>query len=196
MNIIRLALINLIAAATALAENPQFEIEARYEGFPPSLLANLKIEPAKGSPNGVLALPRFTTKAGQTGAMAIGRETVLPVSLDGRAPSVPRTAFTTTATNFRGETTIDGRKTVFCGVTLEVSPEIKDGQIYLSGKSTIRQPLFAPGAVQPSNAVSFSTRESVFSDKVTSGQPMVVKAGEGPDDLARITLTVRVVAGK
>jgi type II secretory pathway component HofQ len=195
MNITKYVLISTVAASTAFAQPPHFEIDARYEGFSPSLLADLSTEPNKSSPSGVLAAPRVTTKAGQTAVIEIGRETVLPTTIDGKAPSGPRSPFNITATNARGETTVDGRKTAFCGVSLEVSPEIKDGQIVLSGKSTIRS-LLQPGSPQPLNAVSFSTRETVFSDKVSDGETIVVRVGDGPADKSQITLTVRMVASK
>jgi type II secretory pathway component HofQ len=195
MNTIRFAIVNVIAAITAVAQNPQFEIEARYEGFSPSLFADIKTDAKKSSPHGVLATPRLTTKSGQTAVIEIGREAVLPVAIDGKAPAGPRTPLNVTATNARGETTVDGRKTAFCGVSLEVSPEMKDGQIILSGKSTVRQ-LLQPGTAQPLNAMSFSTRETVFSDKVTDGQPVVIRVGDGPGDKSQITLTVRTVVSK
>jgi Flp pilus assembly secretin CpaC len=195
MNITKSVLISAIAASTAFAQSPQIEIDARYEGFSPSLMADISSETNKSSPSGVLAAPRITTQAGQSAIIQIGRETVLPTTIDGKAPSGPRTPFNITASNARGETTVDGRKTTFCGVSLEVSPEIKDGQIFLSGKSTIRS-LLQPGSPQPLNAVSFSTRETVFSDKVTDGQTFVVRVGDGPADKSQITLTVRMVASK
>ncbi len=56
--------------------------------------------------------------------------------------------------------------------------------------------LLNPGAIQPLNAVSFATRETVFSDKVTDGQTIVVRVGDGPTDKSQITLTIRKVASK
>ena len=189
MKITKFAIVSAMAASTAFAQPPQIEIEARYEGFSPSLFADVSTETNKPSPNGVLAAPRVTTNAGQTAVIEIGREAVLPTTIDGKAPASLRTPLNITATNAQGETTVDGRKTALCGVSLEVSPEIKDGQIVLSGKSTIRS-LLQPGSPQPLNAVSFSTRETVFSDKV------VVRVGDGPADKSQITLTVRLVASK
>ena len=192
---IKSTIISLIAAATAFAETPQFEIKARYEGFPPSLFADLHRDAKNTLPDGVLAAPRVTTKAGQTAVIEIVREVVLPVTLDGKAPVIPRGALTFTTTNARGETAVDGRSTANCGVSLEVTPEVKDGQITLSGKSIVRQRL-NPGTIQPLNAVSFATRETVFSDKVTDGQTIVVRVGDGPTDKSQITLTVRMVTSK
>lgn len=194
MNTVRLAIVSAIAASTACAQNPHIEIEARYEGFSPSLFADVA-EANKSSETGILAAPRITTKAGQTAVIEIGRETVLPITIDGKAPTAPRSPLNVTTTNARGETTVDGRKTAFCGVSLEVSPEVKDGQLTLSGKSTVRQ-LLQPGSAQPLNALSFSTRETVFSDKVTDGQPIIVRVGDGSVDKSQITLTVRMIASK
>jgi hypothetical protein len=59
----------------------------------------------------------------------------------------------------------------------------------------VRQ-LINPGTIQPLNAVSFATRETVFSDKVTDGQTIVVRVGDGPADKSQITLTIRRVASK
>jgi hypothetical protein len=195
MNIIKFGIVSAIAASTAFAQNPQIEIEARYEGFSPSLFADVNSEANKSSPDGILAAPRITTQAGQTAVIEMGRDAVLPITIDGKAPAGPRSPLNITATNAQGETTVDGKKTAFCGVSLQVSPEIKDGRIFLSGKSTIRQ-LLQPGSAQPLNAVSFSTRETVFSDKVTDGQPIVVRVGDGPADKSQITLTVRMVTSK
>ena len=65
----------------------------------------------------------------------------------------------------------------------------------LSGKSSVRQ-LLKPGTVQPLNAVSFSMRETFFSDKVTDGEPIVVRVGDGSADKSQITITVRTIASK
>jgi len=173
------------------AQAPQIEIEARYEGFAPALFVDVK-DFGKTSSERILAAPRVTTKVGQTATIEIGREVVLPVTVEGKAPAGPQSPVTVTATNAQGETTVNGRKTAFCGVTLEVSPELKDGQITLSGKSTVRQ-LLQPGSNQPLNAVSFAARETVFSDKVTDGQPIIVRVGDGPADKSQITLTVKLV---
>lgn len=195
MNTIRSAIISLFAATSAFAETPQFEIEARYQGFAPSLFRDISRTAKNTLPDGVQAAPRVTTNAGQTAVIEIIREIVLPVTVDGKAPEAPRSEPTLTVVNSRGMTTVDGRKTVNCRVSLEVSPELKDGQITLSGKSTVRQ-LLNPGRPQPLNAVSFATRETVFSDKVTDGQTIVIRVGDGLADKSQITLTVRKLSSK
>ena len=196
MNTIKSTIISLIAATTAFAETPQFEIEAHYEGFAPAMFAGVPRDAKNTLPSAVLAAPRVTTKAGLTAVIELVRaEVVLPVTIDGKAPAAPRSAITLTSSNARGDTSVDGRKTTTCGVSLEVTPEVKDGQITLSGKSTVRQ-LLNPGTIQPLNAVSFATRETVFSDKVTDGQTIVIRVGDGPTDKSQITLTVRKVASK
>ena len=198
MNTIKSTIISLIAATTVLAENPQFEIEARYEGFDPSFFAELHTDAKKDLPAGVLAAPRVTTKAGQTAIIEIIREVVLPITSDGKTPSKEKVLYPTTSTNAYGQTittTNGGRTTANCGVSLEVSPEIKDGQITLSGKSTVRH-LLQPGAKQPLNAVSFASRETFFSDAVTDGEAIVIRVGDGPNDKSQITLTIKAVASK
>ena len=193
MNTIKPVLISLIAATTAFAEIPEFEVEARYEGFDPSLFAEVHTGAKKPLPHKVLAAPRVTTKAGQTGVIEISREVVLPVTLDGKAPESPTGSITFALTDAHGNTTVDGRKTANCGVSLEVSPEFKNGQIVLSGKSTVRH-LQQPGPKQPLNAVSFTTRETYFSDVVTDGQTITIRVGDGPKDKAQITLKITLIA--
>ena len=196
MNIIKLAVISLIAATSAFAETPQFEIEARYEGFDAAYFANVHALPGtvRGRlPEGVQAAPRITVKTGQTAVIEVTSEVVLPVTAEGKAPTTPRGTTPIVTIDKRGDTTIDGRKTANCGVSLEVSPEIRDGKIILSGKSTVRH-LHKPETKQPLNAVSFATRETYFSDVVTDGQTVTIRVGDGPDDKAQITLKIKQIA--
>jgi len=183
----------LIGATAALAAVPQFEIEARYEGFDPSFFKDVQVDPAKKSPEGVLAAPRVTTKAGQTAVIQIGREVVLPITQDGEEPDKVKATTQTTTTDLHGNTFVNGRKTANCGVILEVSPNMKDGQITLSGKSTIRR-LLNPGPGQALNAVSFASRETFFNDEIKDGQTVVIHVGESFADKAKITLTIKAIA--
>jgi hypothetical protein len=59
----------------------------------------------------------------------------------------------------------------------------------------VRQ-LLNPGAIQPLNAVSFATHETFFSDKITDGQTIVIRVGDGPADKSQITLKVKMIASK
>lgn len=189
MNTNKSILICVLAATTALAEKPHIEIEARYEGFPSSLFSevhrNQKKDPPIGAisalrvsqidaiiagaalPDGVLSAPRVTTKAGQTAVIEIIREVQVP----------PSTA---------------GKKVTNCGVMLEVSPDFKDGQITLSGKSTVRHQL-QPGEKQPLDAVSFTARETFFSGTIANGKSLTIRVGDGPKDKSRVTLTAKLI---
>lgn len=197
MNIIKSAILILLAATSVFAEDAQFELEARYEGFDPSLFPELHSDTKNAFSEGVLTMPKATAKAGQTIIMEIfARQVVLPVTLDGKAPTEPRRPITMAVTNAYGHTMVDGRKTANCGVSVEISPEIRNGQILLSGKSTLRQ-LQQPEAKQQLNAVSFATRETYFSDVVTDGQSITIRVGNGPEDKAQITLKIRkIIPGK
>jgi hypothetical protein len=171
------------------------EVQARYEGFAPSLFAEVNTGATSNPSTDVQAAPRAVTRVGETAVIQTGSEVVLPVTIQGTAPRAPRTPFNVTATNAKGETTVDGRKTASCGVSLEVTPKIINGDIILSGRSTVHQ-VIQSGPDQRLNAVSFTTRETVFSEKVVDGQPLVVRVGDGPADKSQITLTLRTISSR
>jgi hypothetical protein len=60
--LIAASIINLMPATTAFAQNQQVDIEARYEGFDPSLFAEVHTGAKKPLPGAVLAAPRVTVK--------------------------------------------------------------------------------------------------------------------------------------
>jgi hypothetical protein len=189
MNALPSAMLSLFAAtATALAADQQVEIQARYEGFPPVYLKSADAK--KSLPRGVLAAPKVTVKVGNTAVVEIADQVLLPVAGDGKAPD-PQINVQTTSTDAHGNTHINGRKTENCGVTLEVSPELKGGKLFLSGKSTVRQRL-EPGAQQPLRAMSFASRETYFSDEIANGQTVRIRVGDGPKDNATIVLTAKL----
>lgn len=175
----------LATSVFAAEDKPSFEISARYEGFDPSLLAEtnfydplsspdgalLAIAPGKylqnssaKSASGVQSAPRVTTRAGQRATIEIIQEHLVP--------------------------TADEPQHVNCGVTLSLTPELKDGKVMLFGQSVVRHQV-NPGSDQPLHAQSFTTRETFFNGEVTEGQDYVIRVGENPQDPARITLTVK-----
>ena len=87
------------------------------------------------------------------------------------------------------EVTVPGvSEPVSAGVTIELTATMENGQITLTGTSTVRQ-LLNPGDAQPLGAVSFTTRETYFGGTVQDGKPLTIRVGDGSDDNAQITLT-------
>ena len=167
MKTIAFTTLSLILGATVFAEPLQVEIAARYVGFDRSRYAELGDPSKKQNAEDVLSAPRITALSGQRALIEVVREVPVP-----EAP--------------------DGEKTVHAGVTLEVLPVVKDGQITLSGKSVLRRRLNQDGA-QPLGALSFATHETFFRGAVQNGQELTITVGDGPKDKARIILTVRLV---
>lgn len=157
----------LMLGATVLAAPVQVEIAARYEGFDRSRFTEIVDPNRELKPGEILSAPRLTTKSGQRAVIEIIQEVKVP-----EAPN--------------------GDKSVNSGVTLDVLPIIKDGQITLSGKSLLRRRL-VQDAAQPLDAISFATHETFFSGAVQDGKELTIAVGDGPKDKARIILTVRLV---
>ena len=157
----------LLLATTAFAEPLHVQISSRFEGFEPHPYpASADIKPMKGD---VFTMPPVTTKSGQKALIEIIREVRVPGDGDG-----------------------DGGKILNTGVSLEVTPVIKDGHITLSGTSTVRRQL-PQRDMQPLGALSFATRETYFSGKVEDGKDITLTVGDGAKDKARIVLTVRLI---
>lgn len=152
----------------ARKEPLQVQIEARYDGFGifhDSLGVYLSKE---DKPDNLLSAPKVTIKSGQRATVAMIREVPVPESPD-------------------------GEKKVDCGITLEVLPVVKDGQITLSGKSVWRRRL-VQDASQPLGAISFATQETYFGGAVPDGKELTIAVDDGPEHKARIFLTARLVA--
>ena len=79
--------------------------------------------------------------------------------------------------------TPNGAKSVNSGITLELLPVVKNGQITLSGKSVLRHRLHQ-GAAQPLGSISFATRETFFSGAVRNGEELTIAVCDGPKDKA------------
>ena len=167
MKTIAFTILSLILGATVFAEPLQVEIEARYEGFDRSRYAEMGGSNKEHKPDDVLSAPRVTTKSGQRVVIEIVREVQVPE-------------------------TPNGEKAVNPGLTLDLLPVIKDGQITLSGKSVLRRRL-TQDAAQPLGALSFATQETFFGGAVQNGRELTIAVGDGPNDKARIILTVRLV---
>src|SRR5687767_12371429 len=96
----RLALLFLFTAMVHAQE--QVQITARYEGFDPARFPEFKAH--VGDKNNLLESPSVTTKAGNRAVIEIIKEIDVP------EPG-------------------NGEKRVSTGITLDVSPMVKDGQI-------------------------------------------------------------------
>ena len=158
---------SLILAATAFAAPPQVEILARYAGFDLSRYSEITDANKAHKPDGLLSAPRVTTNSGQRATIEIVREVQVPE-------------------------TPNGEKSVNSGITLDVSPVVKNGKITLSGKSVLRRRL-TQDAAQPLGAISFAIHETFFSGAVQDGKELTIAVGDGPKDKARIILTARLV---
>jgi len=167
MKTIALTILSLISCNTVFAGPIQVEIGARYEGFGP-YYADL-VDPTKADHQENLnPTPKVTTKAGQRAIIQIVREVKVP-----EAPN--------------------GEKSVFSGITLEVLPVVKDGQVTLSGKSVVRRRL-VQDASQPLGAISFATQETFFNGAVPEGKELTIAVNDGPKHKAHIFLTVELIA--
>jgi hypothetical protein len=159
----RLALL-LILPLAAHADLEQIQITARYEGFDPARFPELKLNVKDPA---VLSSPSVTTKSGNRAIIEIIRENAVP------EPG-------------------NGEKTVNTGVSLDVTPLVKDGQIHLSGKSTVRSRLTIKNP-QPLAATTFESRETYFNGLIEGGAELTLQVGDGKQDKARIILTARLV---
>lgn len=167
MTTIALPAVFLTLAAIALGAPPQVEISARFAGFDLSRYPQVIDANKADKPNATLAAPRVTTNSGQRATIEIVREVQVP-----EAPN--------------------GEKSVNSGITLDVTPAVKDGKITLSGKSIVRRRLIQDAA-QPLGAISFTTCETFFNGAAEDGKELTIAVGDGVEDMARIILTVRFV---
>ena len=189
MKTIALTTLCLILGATGFAAPPQVAICASYERFDsrwaywePSdkaqihgdVLSAVTRKPNPQQPAIIerLSNPTVTIRPGQRAVMEIVRKIKIP-----ETPA--------------------GKKTIDVGITLEVLPMVKDGQITLSGRSVLRRRL-GQGAAQPLGAISFATQETFFSGSVRNGKKVTIAVGDGPNDKARIIITATLMdsAGK
>jgi len=166
MKTIAITILSLILGATVFAEPLQVEISARYEGFDRSYLETANPN-KEHKPGNVLWAPRVTTKSGQRVEIEMFQEVQVPE-------------------------TPNGEKTVNSGLTLDLLPVVKGSQITLSAKSVWRRRL-AQDAAQPLGALSFATHETFFGGVVQNGKELTIAVGDGPNDKARLILTVRLV---
>ena len=111
--------------------------------------------------------PKVTTMAGQRATIQIGPEV--------KVPETP-----------------NGETSVFSGITLEVLPVVKDGQITLSGKSVVRRQLVQE-TLQPLGAISFGTQETFFNGAVPKGKELTIAVDDGLKHKAHIFLTVELI---
>lgn len=148
----------------------QVQITARYEGF--DLARNAEIADINKVPKSgdVLSTPQILTKPGQRCKIEIVREIQVPE-------------------------TPEGEKSVNSGVALDLLPVVTDGKVTLSGTSVLRRRL-GQDAAQPLGALSFATHETFFRGEVQLGKELAIAVGDGPNDKARIILTVRLVDPK
>lgn len=110
------------------------------------------------------------------------------------APSVTVTPGQRAVIEMVKEIDVPGQsKPADAGAILDVNPTLQGNQVTLTGKSTVRHLLKANGG-QPLGAVSFTARETYFSDAVEFGKPFVIHVGDGPADKAQITLVVEKTA--
>lgn len=166
MNILAATTVTLCLATSGFAAPLQVQIASRFEGFAPSPVngANESEHPA----GNLLSSPTVLTKVGQKAVIEIIRE----VSLPGSAKK---------------------KQSINTGVTLEVIPELIDGQLTLTGKSTVRRQL-PQKSPQPLGAISFATRETYFSGLSPDGEELKISVGDGEQDKSRILLTVRIIS--
>jgi len=157
------AMLLLTATISIAADAPRIAVEARYNGFDAKLFSEVHPGYKSDKQNQPLVAPRVLTKSGQRCVIEIIREVKVP-----------------------------GAQPIAAGVTVEVTPTLLDGQLMLTGKSTIRH-LLNRGADQPLGAVSFTTRETFFSGPIEHGKPITIRVADGTADQAEITLVAKLV---
>jgi len=144
-------------ASPLIAGTQLIQIDAVYKGFNRALLS-----PWLESASKELRLPRVTTQAGTTVPIVMMRK-VSVVSPANAKLIVP------------------------CGITLEVSPDYRDGKIVVIGKSTIRQ-FSDPKQKQPFSTQSFTSLETYFHGLAENKVPITIQRVDGS-----ITLTFTLI---
>jgi hypothetical protein len=151
-------IIALLLTAVPVFATPQvIKIEASYKGLDRSFLLQWL-----GRGQKMLHTPVVTVKSGQQA----------PIVMVSRIPV---------------QTSGTKQKIIDTGITLDVTPTLKNGKIDVYGSSTFCRAIEQKNP-QPLSGKSFLTRQTYFHGEAESGKPITIETGDKHSGKGQITL--------